>query len=130
MPRKQRPLNVPLKFKLETLGNIILSDLEACRPESGITADDKQMLMARIKDLTAWIKELEGSPGEGLSPENINSRIYILDDEIEMWSLVINQEKSLSDEDRAGMVADIKRFKQWKAELSAQRKRLINGLHR
>lgn len=130
MPRKQMPQPVPLKFKLETLGNIILSDLEACQPESGIKEDDKQMLMVRIKDLTAWIKELEGSPGMGLSPGDIEWRICIMDDEIEMWRMVINQEESLNDEDRAGMVADIKRFRQWKVELSAQRKRMINVSHR
>ena len=91
MPRKPKPQEVPLKFKLVTLGNLIESDMDACGPKSDMTADERDMMAQMIKDLT-------------------------------LWSHVIKEEMSLSDEDRTGMLTDIELLNRWKAELLRQKK--------
>jgi hypothetical protein len=124
MPRKPKPQKVPLKFKLEILGNLIKSDMDACGPKSDMTADERDMMAQMIKDLTLWKEELESHTNPKLSRDDIGWRICIIEEEITMWSHVIKEEMSLSDEDRSGMLTDIELFKRWKAELLRLKKPL------
>jgi len=124
MPRKPKPQKVPLKFKLETLGNLIETDMDACGPKSDMTADERDMMAQMIKDLTLWKEELESHTNPKLSRDDIGWRICIIEEEITMWSHVIKEEMSLSDEDRTGMLTDIELFNRWKAELLRQKKSL------
>ena len=89
-----------------------------------MTADERDMMAQMIKDLTLWKEELESHTNPKLSRDDIGWRICIIEEEITMWSHVIKEEMSLSDEDRSGMLTDIELFKRWKAELLRLKKPL------
>jgi len=89
-----------------------------------MTADERDMMAHMIKDLTLWKEELESFANPKLSQDVIDWRICIIEQEITMWSHVIKEEMSLSDEDQTGMLTDIELFNRWKAELLRQKKSL------
>jgi len=112
---------VPLKFKLETLSEVIEGEESVKFPEDEDNADDRAMIAERIGLLRRWKKELEETVPDGPSKGIIQWRSDILAEQIDLLRLILKHEKSLPDTERTAIEGNIETLKRWRAELRADR---------
>jgi len=117
MPRKPKPPTIDKRWQIEILMNEIDSLDTTLSSPKFYDPEEKESLIW-LRDFTkSWLAELEGKAQPNLSKDNIDQKINFIDDEISMWSQIPAMDESLPDDERAGILEDIQKLKQWKAEL-------------
>lgn len=122
MPRTEvKGTPVPLKFKLETLSEVLEGEESVKFPEDEDNADDRAMIAERIGLLRRWKQELEERAADGPSNDIIQWRSNMLGEQIDLLRLILKHEKSLPDAERTAIEGNIGTLKRWRAELRADR---------
>ena len=121
MSRNPNTPKLAKSWQIEILQNEIDSLNDMLERYEFTDPEEKDGLINTRILIEQWADELKGVSEPKLSREDIDERSHILDNEINMFSQILLHEETLDDSEASDLKDDIKKLKQWKAELRGRR---------
>ncbi len=122
MPHNLPPPELAKSWKIGILHDEIDGLNSAFEIPQSFDPGEKELLIEMRDRIQQWVGELHGLSKPKSTRDDIDWRFHILDNVINNYSLILEEDESLDDSDCSEIEEDIKRLKQWKAELRLQKK--------